>query len=139
MRLNSPFDDLTSTTLRAVAGMLGKLQYLSSLRSAGGPYLHWGLARLYGEQAAQEALTQAHHSVLAKILTTPLRELLEDLEESSRQAELTPRIYLKKLRGCSLDLLPLNPGSGSEQHFNSVLYALSNLQQGRRAAIPPIS
>jgi hypothetical protein len=139
MRLNSALEDLTSTTLRAVAGMLGRLQYLSSLRSAGGRYLHWGLERLYGEQAAQEALTHAHHSVLAKILATPLRELLDDLEECSTQAGLTPRNYLKNLRNCSLDLLPENPGSGSEQHFNSVLYALSNLQQGRRAAIPPIS
>ena len=139
MRLNSALEDLTNTTLRAVVGRLEQLQYLSSLRSAGGTYLHWGLQRLYGEQAAQEALIQAHHSILAGILATPLRELLEDLEECSAQAGLSSRNYLKKLLGCSVDLLPVNLGSGSAEHFNSVLYALSNLQRGRRAAIPPVS
>ena len=138
MRLNSAFEDFTNTTLRAVSGTLAKLDYLSSLRE-GASYVHWGLATVYGEKAAQEALAQAHHFIFSELLRTPLRELLDDLEACSTRVGLTPAAYLDKLRDCKEELVPGHPGCGSEQHFNSVLYALSNLQKTRRAAIPPIS
>ena len=138
MRLNSALEDITNTTLREVSGLLAKLDYLSSLRE-GRSYVHWGLARVYGQKAAQEALAEVHHFIFAEVLRTPLRELVSDLEECSNRIGLTPTAYLNTLRDRSQHLVPDHPGSGSVQHFNSVLYALSSLQKCRRAAIPPIS
>jgi hypothetical protein len=138
MRLRSAFEDLTNSTLRAFSGILAKLEYLSSLRE-GASYAHWGLASVYGEKAAQDALSQAHHFIFSEILRTPLRELMKDVEQSSSRIGLTPGAYLNHLRNSTDKLVPGGPGSGARQHFSSVLYALSNLEKSRRAAIPPIS
>lgn len=139
MRLYSAFEDLTNTTLEAVTGILGKLNYLSSLRGTGSAYQHWGLAKLYGDTAAQEALAQAHKSIFSKVLRTPLPELFEDVKACSKQAGLSPAVYLKKLDQNKAALMPINPGSASAKHFNSVLGALSNLQKSRSAATLPTS
>ena len=138
MRLNSALEDLTNTTLGAVSGILAKLDYLSGLRE-GTSYVHWGLATVYGQKAAQEALAQAHHFVFAEVLRTPLRDLAEDLAECSTRIGLNSSDYLNKLSSSSHKLVPGHAGAGSAQHFSSVLYALSNLQRNPRAAIPPIS
>lgn len=139
MRLYSALEDFTNTTLEAVSGTLGKLNYLSRLRGTGSSYHHWGLAKLYGETAAQEALAQAHKSVFSKILRTPLPDLFEDVKASSKLAGLTPGAYLKKLDQNKVALMPINPGSASAKHFSSVLDALSNLQKSRSAATLPTS
>lgn len=139
MRLYSALEDLTNTTLEAISGILGKLSYLSSLRGSGSAYIHWGLAKVYGDAAAQEALEQAHKSIFSKILRTPLPDLLEDLGECSKAAGLAPADYLKRLTDSKAALVPGNLGSGPAKHFNSVLDALSNLQKARRAAILPAS
>ena len=139
MRLYSALEDFTNTTLQAVSGILGKLNYLSTLRGGGSSYTHWGLTRLYGHAAAQEALEQAHKSIFSKVLRTPLRDLLEDLKESSNAAGLTAADYLKRLSDSQAALVPFNPSSGSAKHFSSVLVALSNLQKTRRAATLPVS
>jgi hypothetical protein len=138
MRLQSALEDLTNTTLRGFAGIVAKLDYLSSVRE-GTSYVHWGLARVYGQNAAQEALAQAHHFIFSEVLRTPLHDLVEDLEECSIRVGLTPSAYLKQLRNSSHKLVPGHPGCASARHFSSVLYALSSLEKTRRAAIPPIS
>jgi hypothetical protein len=138
MRLQSALEDLTNTTLEAVSGTLGKLNYLSSLRG-GSAYIHWGLAKVYGDAAAQEALTQAHKGIFAKVLRMPLPDLLEDLQECSKAAGLSPGAYLKTLSEREAMLVPFNPGSGSAKHFSSVLGALLALQKSRRAATLPAS
>jgi len=127
-------EDLTGTTLKAVSGWLGRLEYIARLRKPGNGYDHWGLARVHGEPQAQQALTEIHRSLLSRVLRTPLRRLLEDLETSSRQNGMEPDQYLEKLRNGSSDLLPPDPGAGTEKHLNSALAALSHLIKTRRAA-----
>ena len=139
MRLYSAHEDLTNTTLAAVSGVLGKLSYLSSLRTDGESYIHWGLARVYGDTAAQDALMQAHKSVFSTVLRTPLAELFEDLGHCSKLAGLSPAAYLGLLKERQAALVPGNPGSGSSKHLSSVLDALSHLLKRPRAAIRPIS
>lgn len=135
MRLYSALEDVTNTTLEAVSGVLGKLNYLSGLRINGNSYTHWGLARVYGHSAAQEALTQAHKSVLAKVLRTPLPALVEDLRQCSKSAGVSPAIYLKNLIERQDILVPGNPASGASKHLSSVLDALLNLVKAPRASI----
>ena len=137
MRLHSALEDVTNTTLEAVSGVLGKLNYLASLRMNGSTYTHWGLARVYGDSAAQEALTQAHKSVLAKVLRTPLPDLMEDLRQCSKLAGLSPTVYVKKLIERQNVLVPGDPASGSSKHLSSVLGALLYLvKTAPRASIP---
>jgi len=60
MTLKSAFEDLSRTTLRAVFGCLGKLEYLAGLRAHEGDYEHWGFGKVYGQATANKALGTAH-------------------------------------------------------------------------------
>jgi hypothetical protein len=139
MSLISALEDLQQSTLKAISGTLRKLEYLSRLREKEGDYAHWGLERVYGDLAAKRALTQAHRSVLAKVLATPIRHLVEDAEQSSNTAEEPPAIYVERLSSASPNLLPPGPGAGSARHLNSVLHALSSLIKHRKRDANPLT
>ena len=83
MTLISPLEDLQESTLKAIAGSLPRLEYVARLRDKEGEYSHWGLVRVYGEGNAAKALSQAHRDVLSQILSTPLRNLVRDVQQSS--------------------------------------------------------
>lgn len=139
MTLSSAVQDLQETTLKAIAGLLRKLEYLAGLRDRQGSYTHWGLNRIYGDFAARKAMAHAHSAVLSRILSMPIRKLLEDVDKSSETAEITPESYVGRLSLSGSKLLPPDPGAGSERHLSSVLHALSSLQKTRRrGAIPPV-
>jgi hypothetical protein len=132
MTLKSAFEDLRETTLQAITGCLRKLDYVSGLRHKREDYSHWGLGRVYGDPQANKALTQAHRVLVSEVLSTPIRDLVEDVDVSSRVAGVPPATYIERLRRRGTDLLPSAPGAGSARHLNSVLYALSGLVKGRR-------
>lgn len=144
MTLKSAIEDVIGTTLAAVSGVLGKLEYLSRLRRArGNPYTHWGLGRAYGEAAAQEALAEAHRLLFLRVLQTPLKELQNDVIISSEDSRTKPEQYLENLRGDLPILLPQDLGGGSARHFSSVLHALLSLASHQttrtpKDATPPI-
>jgi hypothetical protein len=128
MALKSALEDLLGTTLAGVAGTLGKIEYLASLRDAtSGTYSHWGFARAYGEAAAEQALAEAHRLLFLKLLRTPLRELRSDVMVSSGALTMTAGEYLERLRSRGLGLQPQDLGGGCARHFSSVLHALSLL------------
>jgi hypothetical protein len=72
-----------------------RFAYVAGLRlSAGEPYAHWGLTRVYGEEAAQQAIADAHGKLFLHLLRTPLRNLRHDLKISRRYVERhSCRIY----------------------------------------------
>jgi hypothetical protein len=131
MTLKSAVQDLQDRTLRAVTGLLGKLAYISTLRGADGSYSHWGLERVHGHDATQRALKDAHHSVVATILRTPLRNLVEDVRTSTLEGS-SPSSLLQALRENPAEVLPPGPGAGTEPHLNSVLHSLLRLVKNRR-------
>lgn len=139
MALISALEDLLSRTLAAIPGLLGRLEYLSSLK-IDGRYGHWGLARVYGERAAQRAMVDAHKMLLGEVLQTPLELLVEDSEAAcAAQGRQTPG-YLEELRNRRSDLLPEGSlGPATARHFNSVLSALSALTKAQRSATPPVA
>lgn len=140
MTLKSAVQDLRETTLAAVRGLLGKLMYLASRRSARGKYEHWGMETVHGAEAAERALRSAHAEVLAGILRTPLESLEEDLEESARDSGVPRGVYMDRLRRRREDLVPGDrKDSPSAAHFNSVLVALSSLERNRGRATPSAS
>ena len=134
MTFLSASEDFLATTLAALPGVWGKLQYLSGLRSEGGTYDHWGLTRLHGEAAVERALGEAHRNVFLKVLQTPLAPLLEEAALSAAEQELDAASYLRGLSQESGKLLPPDLGGGMEAHFSSVLKALSKLAQARSSA-----
>jgi|SRR5579863_6004815 len=135
MTLKSALQDVRETTLAAVSGLLGKLSYLASLRRVHGGYQHWGIARVYGSEAAERALKTAHGEVLALVLRAPLASLTEDLEETSRSKGLLPEECVEDMRGKFDDLL-LGEGKDLPKtaHLNSVLTALSFLAESQQDA-----
>jgi hypothetical protein len=132
MTLKSAMQDLQDRTLRAVSGLLGKLDYLASLRRPDGEYSHWGLERVHGEAATQRAFKEAHRGVVSKILRTPLRNLLRDVDESSGRQDVGPADFLKGLQEHSAHEPPTDSGAGTERHLSSVLHALLSLVKTRR-------
>jgi hypothetical protein len=144
MTLFSALDDLRSTTLRAISGVLRRLEYLSGLKDKAGSYAHWGLAHVHGDPTAERAMAQAHREHVSRVLSTPIRELVQDVHLSSESADMVPSLYVERLRSQGVELLPPEPGAGAGRHLNSVLHALSILVKSprgasRRAAAPPRS
>jgi len=129
--LKSIAEDLQQRTLRAVAGVLGKLAYLAGLRDADGRYVHWGLARVHGEETTQRALTEAHQGIVSKILRMPLQRVLQDVEESGGSREQGRSELLESLNAHPERLVPPKPSAGSARHLSSVLHALSSLLKSR--------
>jgi hypothetical protein len=131
MTLKSALEDLSATTLRAVDGCLHKLEYIAGLRRERGDYSHWGFSKLHGEVTARRALESAHKSAISQVLSTPLRGLLQDVQESSEVAGMNTESYLEGLTEKEEQLLPKNPGAGSARHLRSVLHALLGLERSR--------
>lgn len=134
MTLLSASEDVLTTTLAALPGVWGKLDYVSGLRNQDGRYDHWGLARLHGEAAVQHALGAAHRDVFLEILRTPLAPLLQDAMLSAADRELDAATYLAQLTSRWRKLLPPDPAGGLEAHFSSVLTSLSKLARTRSRA-----
>lgn len=128
MTLKSALEDVLGTTLAGVAGIVGKIEYVASLRdTASGSYSHWGLTRAYGEQAAQQALAEAHRLLFLRVLRSPLRALQDDVMISCGALQMTAGEYMERLRSRMPALLPQDLSGGSAAHFSSVLHVLSIL------------
>src|SRR3954468_1590943 len=123
----SAAEDFSGKTLAAVAGMLGKLQYVAGLRQESGVYSHWGMSRSYGEAAANQAIAGAHADIFVEILRTPLHELAGELERLACEHETNSRELVKDLLAEGELLVPQSLKGGSRRHFNSVLRSLSAL------------
>jgi hypothetical protein len=121
-------DDLFDRTLANIPGVLGKLGYIADLRQEK-KYVHWGLERVYGEDAVQRTMAEVHRGLFLQVLRTPLRQLLEDAARSAAAQDCGVRTYLQGFLREARPLAPPNLGRGSEAHFNSVVAALLSLLQ----------
>ena len=136
MRLKSALEDFKTNTLGAVPGLLGRLSYVGGLRDGKGTgtgrYDHWGLARVYGDDAAQSAIRASHRVLLSEVLKKPLAVLLKDVPASCANEHLTESEFLAALAQSSPK--PLSPAARA--HLASVLSALSALVENRENANP---
>ena len=125
MTLLSIKDDFLERTLVKIPGVLSKLDYVAELQK-NGKYVHWGLARIYGEEVLQRTLREVHRGLFLQVLRTPLRQLLEEVTRSAAEPNDVKR-YLETLLQEAPSLAPPNLGGGSEAHFNSIIRALLSL------------
>jgi hypothetical protein len=136
MRLKSALEDFEANTLGAVPGLLGRLSYVGRLHDGKGMgtgrYEHWGLARVYGDDAAQSAIRASHRVLLSEVLKKPLAVLLKDVPASCANEHLTESEFLAALAQSSPK--PLSPAARA--HLGSVLSALSALVESRENANP---
>lgn len=73
--------DLWDRTLAQVSTVFGQMTYLASLRDGhSGRYSHYGLAQVYGEEAAHHALNASHERTFAEWVNYSLDKQRSDLE-----------------------------------------------------------
>jgi len=130
MRLKSALEDFESNTLSAVPGLLSRLSYVGGLHDGNGTYEHWGLAKVYGDEAAKCAIRASHRVLLSEVLKKPLAVLLNDVLASCSNGHVTEREFLASLTHSSPK--PLSPAALA--HLRSVLSALSALVESRNNA-----
>jgi hypothetical protein len=139
MRLKSAVEDFEANTLRAVPGLLGKLSYVGRLQddkgTGDGRYEHWGLAEVYGDDAAQRAIRTSHRVLLSEVLREPLAGLLKDVPVSCSNEDLTEGEFLASLT--LAHALPTRLSPAARAHLGSVLSALSALVESRDSANLP--
>jgi len=83
--------DFKERSLGALPTLLERLAYICSLQTDAGTYDHWGLRRMFGEQAAHEAILQAHNDMAIEIIRTPIREIYKEYQEAVERQE-GPRV-----------------------------------------------
>lgn len=132
MRLRSAHEDFETNTLGAVSGSLGRLSYVGRLHDGNGTYEHWGMAKVYGNDAAQHAIRVSHRALLSEVLKKPLAVLLNDVQASCSNEHLTEGEFLSALA----DSQPKALSRSARAHLRSVLSALSALAENRIRANP---
>jgi hypothetical protein len=133
MRLKSALEDFETNTLGAFSGLLRRLSYVGRLHDGNGSYTHWGLAKVYGKDAAQRAIRACHRVLLSEVLRKPLAALLDDAIASSTSEETTEKEFLALLAQSP----PKALSAATRAHLGSVLGALSALVETRNSANRP--
>ncbi len=116
--------------------MLAKLDYVSSLRDADGRYQHWGLARIYGDEAAQRTIAEVHRLLFLDVLRMPMRKLLLDAASAGSVEKRSLQAFVEELGNRAAGLVPAELGGGSVRHFNSMISALLAVAKSSPAATP---
>jgi|ERR1017187_4173899 hypothetical protein len=132
MRLKSAREDFETNTLGAVPGLLGRLSYVGRLQDGKGKYEHWGLAKVYGDDAAQGAISAAHRILISEVLKKPLGELLKDVVTSCANEHPKEKESVVSLRQAA----PRPLSAAARAHLKSVMNALSALVENRNDPNP---
>jgi hypothetical protein len=74
-------EDFKRRTLGALPTLLEKLAYICAIQTSEGRYEHWGLSRVFGADAAQKAILEAHAETAVELARSPLREIYKDMLE----------------------------------------------------------
>jgi len=94
--MNDAYGDLLQRTLSTISTDLGCLIYLAATRDYNsGTYHHEGLSLRYGAEQARNALQSAHHEVFRRVTSSPLQDLVEQLEVYIRMAREAPEEFIQ--------------------------------------------
>ena len=119
---------------------MARLVYLSSTRDyLTGRYYHAGLAFRFQDKLAEMALGFCHHELFERMITSPLSELVRELEVFFRSQHAKPRHVLdtwKKLEPYRM-LVPQHCDSISKEFFfSNIRIGLAILESCLEKALP---
>lgn len=129
MTILSPSEDFWCRSLADFPGPVSKLEYIVSLRTESGAYAHWGLTRVHGEAAANQAIANAHTKIFLEILRTPLSQLQRELRSLAQEQGAHARDLLDAFLERGERLVPHSLNGGSRRHFNSIWESLSAIER----------
>lgn len=93
LNLGAAVEDLRKHSLAPLRGEIARLVYLAATRDYNtGKYYHDGLSVRFSPEIASQALAECHQEIFRKIVETPLKELVTQLEE-----------YIRSEPGCPTD------------------------------------
>ena len=88
-------EDLRRRTLSGIGRSLDRLIYLASTRDYNtGFYHHDGLASRFTEEVASEALADCHREAFRELLSSPLADLAQQMEEYIESTHTNPRDFI---------------------------------------------
>lgn len=129
MSIFSVEEDFSRNTLAAVPTLWGRLHYVSSLLQQDGRYEHWGLARKFGQEAAERAIRSAHRELMFEVLRTPIRELVSETKKAAGHFGFSEKEFVEMLAARVDSLMPQEIVGGPARHFRTVLTGISFLVQ----------
>ena len=124
MTLLSPYEDFVTRTLGALKGAWARLEFVAGLRGENNQYQHWGMENVYGPDAAQLAIAQAHTYVFQSALETPISELAGEFPVVPETREFG-RYLPQNLNGCTKEHF---------QYLTTALTLLGDARSSRQAA-----
>jgi len=127
MKLFGALEDFVNETLAQLPSSLGKLRFISEMRKDN-RYEHWGLSKTYGEEAAQQAIAEAHADTFEHTLTTPVPTLAEEAHTTDTEP---PVPFLNPDA-----VLPSDLRGGTERHFKWILKVVDLLHHSHRRPNP---
>jgi hypothetical protein len=136
-------DDLRRRTLAEMGRPLDRLIYLASTRDYNtGLYYHDGLAARFTEEVACEALADCHREAFRELVTSPLKELVTQLDGYIGSTHTEPRNFIaawNRLEPYRV-AIPVNTDEISADFlFSNLKIALAVLQarlENRPRAVP---
>ena len=116
-------------TLDFVKGLWARLAYASHLRDDEGEYVHWGLIRCHGGDAARAAMREGHEAVYAELLRTSILKSASELQTSATSAGVKAGEYIERFRNHENLYIPTSMLKNTRRHFTSVVEGLRSLLQ----------
>jgi hypothetical protein len=135
-------DDFRRRTLSHAPRALDRLIYLASMRDYNtGLYHHEGLAARYSQEAACEAVADCHREAFRELLSSPLEDLVEELETYMISSQTEPADFIRAWRSLEPYRVAVPAGTDSlsvEFLFSNLKVALAILEQQHAPHPKPI-
>ncbi len=138
MRILTALEDFLNRTVHAVDGAFERLRFMAEIRRGPKDYDHWGMANTYGDEKANEAMSEAHTKAWVEVLRTPVQTLEKDVRRSDKAQIVGAEEYVRSVAE-DPNVVPAEIEGGSKRHFSFLLKTLSLLVRGRGQSNRPTS
>ena len=123
-------------SLNAVPGLWNKLHYLAKLRQDAS-YEHWGLIKIYGADAAIDAMQEVHRVLVTETLRRTIPDLIADLSRFCEEQGESSLALVSELVARGGLSLPPGTAEVPTKHFSYVMSVVSALLKARRLSSHP--